>query len=236
MTIATTKERPNGDRTGGTTVRPIDGGPVQGGPVPGPAETARVLDRTDDGLLVAYAGAVRPARVALSCLVQPEPGDLALVAATGAGLFVLALLERPASAPLRLTLGTEAEIAATGTLTLLGGHGLTLTSPGQVALTADTIAVQSRGAQLVIDELAHVGRAVTAQVGKLRLVGEIAETLVDRLLTRARRSFRFIAEGEHLRARDIDHRAEETVQLRGRTAFVTADTLVKVDADQIHMG
>ena len=236
MTIATTKERPNGDRTGGTTVRPIDGGPVQGGPVPGPADTARVLDRTDDGLLVAYAGAVRPARVALSCLVQPEPGDLALVAATGAGLFVLALLERPAPAPLRLTLGTEAEIAATGTLTLLGGHGLTLTSPGQVALTADTIAVQSRGAQLVIDELAHVGRAVTAQVGKLRLVGEIAETLVDRLLTRARRSFRFIAEGEHLRARDIDHRAEETVQLRGRTAFVTADTLVKVDADQIHMG
>ena len=236
MTIATTKERPNGDRTGGTTVRPIDGGPVQGGPVPGPAETARVLDRTDDGLLVACAGAVRPARVALSCLVQPEPGDLALVAATGAGLFVLALLERPAPAPSRLTLGTEAEITATGTLTLLGGHGLTLTSPGQVALTADTIAVQSRGAQLVIDELAHVGRAVTAQVGKLRLVGEVAETLVDRLLTRARRSFRFIAEGEHLRARDIDHRAEETVQLRGRTAFVTADTLVKVDADQIHMG
>lgn len=236
MTIATTKERPNGDRTGGTTVRPIDGGPVQGGPVPGPAETARVLDRTDDGLLVAYAGAVRPARVALSCLVQPEPGDLALVAATGAGLFVLALLERPAPAPLRLILGAEAEIAATGTLTLLGGHGLTLTSPGQVALTADTIEMQSRGARLLIDELAHVGRAVTAQVGKLRLVGEVAETLVDRLLTRARRSFRFIAEGEHLRARDIDHRAEETVQLRGRTAFVTADTLVKVDADQIHMG
>ena len=231
MTQAALTDRPNADSATRAAARPLPRHPAA------PADIARVLDRTEDGLLVEYAGAVHPARIALSCLVQPEPGDLALVAAaSGAGLFVLALLERATPAPLRLMLGAEAEIAATGTLALLGGNAVTLASPARIGMTAGTLDVQAQHARLVIDTLAHVGRAVTAQVGKLRLAGEVLETLVDRLLTRAQRSFRFIAEGEHLRARDIDHRAEETVQIRGRTAFVTADTLVKVDADQIHMG
>ena len=200
------------------------------------AETARVLDRTEDGLLVECAGAVRPACLALSCLVQPEPGDLALVARTKGGLFVLALLERAAAAPTRSALGAEAEISAGGTLSLLGGGGITLTSPATVGITAATLDLRARRAHLLLDELVHVGQRVSAQVAKLRLTGDVLETVVDRLLTRAERCFRFITESDHLRAGTIDHRAEQTAQLRGRTVLISAETIVKVDAEQIHMG
>ncbi len=201
-----------------------------------PAETARVLDRTEDGLLVECAGSVRPARIALSCLVQPEPGDLALLVRTKSGLFVLALLERATAAPTRLALGAEAEIAAGGTLSLLGGAGITLASPTTVGITAATLDLRARRAHLLLDELVHVGQHVSARVAKLRLAGEVLETVVDRLLTRAERCFRFITEGDHLRADTIDHRAAHTAQLRGQTIIISAETVVKVDAEQIHMG
>ena len=199
-------------------------------------ETARLVDRTEDGLLLEHAGAVRPARLGLSCLVQPEPGDLALIARTRQGLFVLAVLERAGDAPMRLALGAEAEIAAPGTLRLTGGEGIAFASPGTVGMTSTTLELRATQARVLFDELTHVGRAVTAHVEKLRFVGDVLETLAERLLTRVRRSFRFVTEGEHLRAGEIDLRAEQTLMLRGQTAFVTAETLVKVDADQIHMG
>jgi len=183
------------------------------------AETARVVDRTEDGLLLELGGTVRPGRVALSCLVQPEPGDLALIARTRQGLFVLALLERAGEAPTRLALGPDAEVAA-----------------GTLRFTAETLHVQARIGHMLLEELTHIGRTVTAHANKLRFIGDTLETLADRLLTQVRRSFRFVSETEQVRAGDIDHRAEQTLTVRGRTAFVTADTLVKVDADQIHMG
>ena len=200
------------------------------------AESARVLDRTEDGLLLEYAGTVRAGRIALSCLVQPEPGDLALVARTMSGLFVIALLERSAGVPMRLVLGAKAEIVTSDRLALLGGGGVTISSPETVGITASSLDLRAGHAQMVIDELVHVGQEVRAHVGKLRLCVDLLETIADRVLTRAQRCFRFVTEGDHLRAGDIDHRGERSVQLRGGTTFVSAETVVKVDAEQIHMG
>ena len=91
-------------------------------------------------------------------------------------------------------------------------------------------------ARFVLDELLQVGRRANWYVAKLRSVGEMVETFAEHVLTRAKRSSRFIEESDQLRAGDIDHRAEGTLQLHAETAFITADTVVRVDAEQIHMG
>ena len=62
------------------------------------------------------------------------------------------------------------------------------------------------------------------------------ETFAEHMLSRSRRSSLFIEESDQIRAGDIDHRAEGTLQMRAQTMFMTADTVVRVDADQIHMG
>ena len=87
-----------------------------------------------------------------------------------------------------------------------------------------------------MDEFLQVGRKIAWHVAKIRSVGEILETFADHVLTRAKRGSRYIEETDQLRAGDIDHRAEGTLQLNARTAFVTADKVVRMDADQIHMG
>ena len=105
-----------------------------------------------------------------------------------------------------------------------------------VRAAAPEIDLHAGVARFVLDELIQVGRRVSWYVSKLRSISEIVETFADHVLTRAKRSSRFIAESDQMRAGDIDHRAEGTLQLQAEVAFITADTVVRVDADQIHMG
>jgi hypothetical protein len=52
----------------------------------------------------------------------------------------------------------------------------------------------------------------------------------------ARSSFRLTEEVEQVRAGQIDMQAKETLRLHARNTLVTSKALVKVDAEQIHMG
>jgi Protein of unknown function (DUF3540) len=51
------------------------------------------------------------------------------------------------------------------------------------------------------------------------------------------RSYRTVTEMDQLRAERIDHvAAEQAMNLRGKDTLMTAERLVKVDGEQIHMG
>lgn len=188
------------------------------GPVAG--ELAQVVDGLPDAPVVAFGASRQPARIALSCLLCPEPGDTVLVARTAGTCWVLAVLQRPGSAPLRLRTAGDLEIGVGGRLTLAGSE----------------MAVRARSARMLIEEVHHAGERLTAHVSRLKLVGLTFETLTERLLTRVRRSYRFVEETDQVRSAEIDHRASETLRLSGRNAFMLADGVVKVDGEQIHMG
>lgn len=78
--------------------------------------------------------------------------------------------------------------------------------------------------------------AADVRVGAVSLVAEAIESFVTRLLSRAKRSYRFVEETDQLRAGNIDQRATGHLNLRGETAVMHAGVLVKIDAAQIHMG
>lgn len=200
--------------------------------------TGEVLLRAGAGIVIVEAGASRlQARCALSCLVEPEPGDTVLIGGDAERPFVLAVLERRGTAPLRLTLAGDAQIQAVGgTLSLSGDEGLAVASPKRLDLSAPEVSVIGRTARLVIDEVAHVGRSLSAHVGRLKVVGEMLETAMERIMTRARHSFRFVAATDHLRSGEIDHRAEGSLHLHATNTILSASTVAKVDAGQIHLG
>ena len=200
--------------------------------------TAEVLLRAGENLLLVEAGASRlQARCALSCLIEPEPGDLVLLGGDAERPFILAVLERRGGAPLRLMLSGDARIeAAGGTLSLAGEEGVALSSPKRIDVSAQEVSVIGRTARFVIDEVAHVGRSVSAHVGRLKVVGEMLETAMDRIMTRARHSFRLVEGTDHLRSGEIDHRAQGSLHLHATNTIVSASTVAKVDAGQIHLG
>jgi hypothetical protein len=200
-------------------------------------EVAEVVSREGEAMLV-QAGARRlAARRAASCLLEPEPGDTVLIGGDLARCYVLAVLERVADGPARLSIDGDVEIRARdGHLVLAAGKGVDVAARDAVTLQAETVSVKARNGRLFVDDLVAVGRTAMSHFGRVRAIGQALETVVDRILTRTKRSVRIAEESDHLRAGQIDLRASGTLHANGETTIVTAATLVKVDGGQIHLG
>ncbi len=198
---------------------------------------AVLLTRDGRSARIEREGLVQDARIAFGCLVRPEPGDRVLVDVADGTVWVLSVLERPSgAAPCLWAEGDLSIVAVRGDISLMAGGAANIDAGGAARISAPEIGLHAGIARFVVDEFLQVGRKIAWHVAKIRSVGEILETFADHVLTRAKRGSRYIEETDQLRAGDIDHRAEGTLQLNARTAFVTADKVVRMDADQIHMG
>lgn len=207
------------------------------GPALWAARTGVLIARDGRNARIECDDTVIAARVAFSCLVQPEQGDRVLTSADGETVWIVAVLERPTDAPARLFAeGDIAIMSARGSISLFAAREVALDAGEQARVSAKQIDLHAGVARFVIDELQQIGRRANLYVAKIRSVGEMVETFAEHVLTRAKRSTRFIEESDQLRAGDVDHRAEGTLQLQAKTAFITADTVVRLDAEQIHMG
>jgi hypothetical protein len=189
-----------------------------------PGDTAIVVACEGDSVTLNDGGA--EARLAASCLVQPEPGDLVLVAATEHGLWVQAILQCAEQRALRLRAPAGLEIVASR---------LSLAAE-EIRFDTQRLSATAGEANFSIGTILHIGRQVVSHTARLRLIGERVETIVADTILRARRSLRILTETEHVRSRDIDHRASGTYSVQAEHAVVEAQQIVKIDADQIHMG
>ena len=196
-------------------------------------------------------GEVRAHR-AVSCLVEPELHDFVLVAAMPRepGLppaatpmpekplagYVLAVLERQSP---------NASIACEGDLELklrqgrfrvAAREGIDLVSPKDVQLVSAEVGIHATVGKIVVTELVALGSRAVAELTNIKLKGSIFDKVFDRVSERVQRSFRIVEEIDQLKAKQIDHLAEETLSLRSANTVVTAKDLVKVDGEQIHFG
>ncbi len=204
---------------------------------PAHAASAVLLARDGRAARIACDGTVCAARIAFGCLIQPEPGDRVLTGLADGTIWIVSVLDRQSDAPPRLWAeGDIAIVSARGDISLTAAQAVNVDAGARARIAAPEIDLHAGIAQFVLDELLQVGRRANLYVAKIRSVGEMVETFAEHVLTRAKRGSRFIEESDQLRAGDIDHRAEGNLQLRAETAFITADTVVRVDADQIHMG
>jgi hypothetical protein len=182
--------------------------------------TAEVIAAGSEGVTVAFEGETLIVRRAVSCLVEPEPGDLVLLGGPPGRAYVLAVLERPDG----------------GALRLVAAGDLALTAGGRLALQGDEVVVKARTASVFSEMLAFSGGRILATVARAKLVANLVETMAERLMSRATRSHRFVEESDHLRARHVDYRAEKHLHMQAEAATVQGGVLVKVDAGQIHLG
>jgi hypothetical protein len=196
-----------------------------------------VIARDGRNVHIARGGRISEARVAFGCIVQPEPGDQVLISIVDGTIWVTSVLERSSEAPMRLWAeGDVSIVSMRGDVSLMAAQSLNLDAAKRARLAAAEIDLHASVARFVLDELLQVGRRASLLVGKIRHVSELIETFAEHVLTRVQRSSRFVEGSDQLRAGDIDHRAESTLQMRAETMLMTADVVARLDADQIHMG
>jgi hypothetical protein len=199
--------------------------------------SAHIVERDGRCARVECDGEISDARIAFGCLVQPEPGDRVLISVADGIVWIVSVLERHSAAPPRLWAeGDIGIVSAFGNISLTAAEAVNVDAGVRARVAAPEIDLHAGIARFVLDELLQVGRRFNLYVAKIRSVGEMVETFAEHVLTRAQRGSRFIAESDRIEARDIDHRAESTLHLRAENAFITADNVARVDAEQIHMG
>jgi len=183
--------------------------------------TARCVVKTLQGEL--------PARRAASCLLAPQPGDRVWLAGDlSEGIFVTAILERGDAAPARI------DLPADSTLQVAGG-ALNLRAEN-LHLGATRLSVQADSAALCVQTLTGIGREATWSFGRVRIIADLLESFADKLLQFSRWSQRTVDGIDQVRSRQIDYRADQTLQLQAGNLIADASNLVKVDGKQIHFG
>jgi Protein of unknown function (DUF3540) len=205
--------------------------------------SARKVDRLD---VVNELGAVRQVEVgkfvvetdsgeyrakrALSCLVEPAAGDLVLVASHPSGAsYVLAVLEREAGAPTRLTVEGDLDVClAAGKFTVAAREGVGLASAKDVSVASASVSVTT-------GEMSFFGKVVRAEIAKVKLLAQSLDSVLERVSMRVKRSYRKVEEFEQLRTARLDYVVENEMSLHAENAIISAEEVVKIDAEQIRL-
>jgi hypothetical protein len=202
-------------------------------------ETGRVVAILADGTVqVRTASGEHEAHRALSCLVAAEVDDVVLVARTPLeGAFVLSVLRRDTDAATTLAVSGDLEVRLPdGRLTFAAPDGVDILSAQEVNVTSGALRVTAGEGHVVLQGLSFISEAVRAEIDRVKLVAQTFDSVLERLTQKVQRSYRTITETDQVRAQRIDYTAEKTLSLHGEHALVSADELVKVDAEQIHLG
>ena len=198
----------------------------------------RVVDRDAQGAWrVDVDGVLREARRAVGCIVEPQVGDVVLALVHESGTHVLCVLDRDAPGAKKLAVDGDLTLEARGGSIKVAAHeDFELVAARGARVTAGTVDVTAAEGNVWIGRLTAVGDYVRAEFGKISLFATSMSADVERVVQRMKSSLRVVEESEHVRAGTLDYRAEDMVNVRGKTAVVTAEDLVKLDGAQVHLG
>src|SRR5262245_54392599 len=151
------------------------------------------------GRVVRAGGALRvrtdsgefDAKRAVSCLVEPEEGDLVLLASTAKSCHVLAVLEREGSAPTRLVAEGDLTIQAPrGRFAIAAQEGIDLASGKDVSVVSGGVSVNAVTGSVVLQRLSLLSTFVQAEIEKAKLFAGSLDSVLDRISQRVKRSYR----------------------------------------------
>jgi hypothetical protein len=149
---------------------------------------------------------------------------------------VLAVLERKPGRPAVLSAEGDVSIRATGRLQLSGHEGVDLVTRGEANVVASEVSVHAERGSLTVDAMRVIGGLIAGDVDRIKVVARAIDQVVDRFSQRVKASYRTIEELDRVRAKNVDHVASGTMKVHARETVMTADGLVKMDAEQIHVG
>ena len=178
------------------------------------------------------------ARTAVSCLVQPQAGDLVAVwAPDGDDAFIVAILDRHSSGKTTVRVNGDLDIRVdAGRFNITAERGMAMETGQDMSLKANEMSMLAAKWRSVFSEWLCAGRDIVTRAGSVSVIANTASSVVDRLVQRSRNSVCEVEELDQSRCGQMDYRAEHTMSLRAKNTLVTAEKLVKADGDQIHLG
>ncbi len=201
-------------------------------------ETAVVLRREDDCFSVKSDSGIYRARRAVSCFVEPRECDVVLLATARSGAcYVLAVLERDGDDAIRIAPEGDVELALdSGRLSLSAREGISLVSQKEIGVVAARAKVNAVTAEAAFQRLSVVGRYLQSEFERVKTFAKSFDAVLERFSQRVKNSYRKVEGTDQVRTQQLDYRARKTMNMHGANTLMTAEQLVKIDGEQIHVG
>jgi len=201
-------------------------------------EAGTVTCAVPDRLMVRTDSGQYRAKRAASCLLKPEQGDEVLVVTMPRGrCYVLAVLERDEGAAAELTASGDLSIRLPrGRLTMASPKGIGLLSEGEIDMATRSFKLNAVDGSVALQKLSYLGCYLQSELERVKAFASSIDTVAERISQRVKRCYRTVEQYDHVRAERLDYKAKRTMSLHGQNAIMTAQQLVKVDGEQIHVG
>lgn len=202
-------------------------------------EVAGIVEAVEGSAFTVFAdGSKRSARRAASCLLEPALGDRVLLALIGDGsAYVLAILERKGTETATLSVDGDCNLhLPNGKLQVTTAEGVGFVSAGEISMVSPSLAIKAAEAAIGVGRLVMAGKELMADIAQVKTKMGALDIVAERIRQKAERVYRFVEELDQLKAKRVDYTAEKSMHLHGDNALMTADLLVKIDGEHIHMG
>ena len=201
----------------------------------------RILVAEEELLTVMTESGPFAGRVAASCLVRPECGDLVLLALPHKkkeAAYLLAVLERAAAeTAMQIDLGAGARLSAEkGAVDIAAGTDLRLSAGGQMEASAPTITFASAATRWLTHSFSLLSKTVEAVCSVWKESSRERETTAEVWTQRLGDSYRHVQDLDETQAGMSRTLARETALVHGRVTYVQAEEFVKVDGGEVHLG
>lgn len=194
-------------------------------------KTSRVLAHAGPSAFrVDVEGRALVFRVAASCLLAPEPGDLALIADDGIQSYILAILERPGAAPATLSASVPSN-----TLRIAAAQ-LSFEASEDLAISAPRATIRAAVFTVTADALTHVARVMTQALERWRTSARSVETVADDIATKAARRTSIVEESDVLNAGVLIQTIATASVTSAESAVVAVREDLRLDGERVTVG
>jgi len=203
-------------------------------------EYCLLMDEQEGRYVVASNNTKYNARVATSCLVKPEKGDIVLVSIDNEGFcYILSILERPDHKIMPTTLSVDGQVnleVRNGGLRVLAQDGIAFVTPERLSMTSEDLEINALKAEAKIESFSFFGRIFSGQIEKVKVIADAVDSLFRRAVARFVSSYRYIEEHEEIQSASTRMLVDGTLTMQTQNTVHTAEGHVKIDAEQIHLG
>jgi len=205
---------------------------------PMPVENARVISVAEKEVAIRLTGATQTARVAFSCLIKPELGDLVLCTKSETGAnFILGIIERPGEQNMTLAFPADATILAeNGNLSALSQKSVTLAAADKLNCFSDQVIHKSRDAVVDYDEVVARGTTLQATFSTVRLISQMVNILAKQVIDKFKNYIRHTEDYDQVKAGQMTRKADGLYSVDSKNTVLVSKKDTKIDGERIHMG
>ena len=196
----------------------------------------RIKLRDGDFFWVETFKGLHKARKSVSCLIEPLVFDEVLLSSNHHGnLYILSVLERERE--------VKSDIIFKGDVSVKVKNGDLDFAAQKLDFKGDDIALDSKKLDLrslcckaSINDFTFLGQVFRGNINAVKIVSKTVTSITERLIRKARESYRWIEGLEQVKAGRIKYFAENSLFMKGKRSSLMAEKKVKIDAKKIHLG